>query len=321
MRNELGVPSDRVFSTEDLNSEDYDDRPRVVDCVLFLQQLLVGHNPIASPLPAALQNRGDLLSDVRNMRDSSPRGGYSIPTTDQAAIPFSLTASSASGSPQMSIMPAGARTMAAGGHHASIANLYNTLSNGLSARLTPGMAVSGAPGAQRSQHLDHVSVVMEQFLNGLTVEYEKRLLAKDQELQASKEEVSKLKAKYGEVMEQISIISQELEDKKREAVENEKVASQERLQQLQQEIEELRGQLAEREAELAVLRQAADGEDEVRQSREQAMQAELDSALAELREYTVLKERYMTTREENRKLYNTIQVSEKAQGYSFTVFS
>ncbi|KXZ46235.1 hypothetical protein GPECTOR_45g105 [Gonium pectorale] len=280
----MHFPSEARFSLHDLLSEDYDDRPRIVDCILWLKKLHSGYDPTPSPFARD-------LSDVRAVRDS-PR---------KAQVPAALASafSNLSNPPpqQTALVPTGPRTMAAVQPNATLAALCTDISNTLMSRLSPGAPVP-------TQKYDMVvSNVMEQFLSGLTVEYERRLMAKDQELYSSKDALARLQKQFDSMQAELNAISAEMAEQRR----NEAKVSEEVVERLRAEMVQVERLLAERTQALEAAQAALGGNDEQRSEREAELQAQLAAALTEIDSVADLRERFARIQKENRDLYNEVQ--------------
>ncbi len=148
-----------------------------------------------------------------------------------------------------------------------------------------------------------------QFLNGLSVEYERRLLAKDQELNTSKESLKLLQKQVEGLQTQLDTIAGKLAEEKHQQMELLAQEAQERVRQLEDELAEARLVISQHAEELAMVRAALGTQDGERSQREEALLAQLEGAMLRVQEFELLQQRFNEVREENKKLYNTIQVS------------
>ncbi|KAG2429706.1 hypothetical protein HYH02_013963 [Chlamydomonas schloesseri] len=290
------VPSEAKFSVQDLRSDGWDDRPRVVECLLWLQKVHRSSD-LASPAPFSLFKHGGDVSDVRAVRDS-PRKGSPPPSDLNSVL-------AAQQQKHMTVVPTGARSLASVQPNASFANLCSDISRTLMSRLQPGLQAP-VPYDTSATGVD-VRAVMEQFLNGLSVEYERRLLAKDQELTASKEALTKLRKQMESVQAQLDTIRKELEDQQLEQMRAQAEASKSQLAELQQQLEAARSELAERTAALEAANTELNTAGDSRSARVQQLEAQLAAVGEQLQDYEALKKAFTDVREENKKLYNTVQ--------------
>ncbi|KAG2424812.1 hypothetical protein HXX76_014234 [Chlamydomonas incerta] len=290
------VPSEAKFSVQDLRNDGWDDRPRVVECLLWLQKVHRSSD-LASPAPFSLFRQANDVSDVRAVRDS-PRKGSPAPSDLNSVL-------AAQRQKHMTVVPATARSMASVQPNASFANLCSDISRTLMARLQPGLQPP-VPYDTSATGVD-VRAVMEQFLNGLSVEYERRLLAKDQELTASKEALTKLRKQMESVQAQLDTIRKELEDQQVAQMRAQAEASQSQLAELQQQLEVARAELAERTAALEAASVELNTAGDSRSARVQQLEAQLEAVGEQLQDYEALKKAFTDVREENKKLYNTVQ--------------
>lgn len=127
----MQCPSDAKFSVQDLLSEDYDDRTRIVDCLLWLRKVHSSGEPMAAPFAFVLRES----SDIRAMRDS-PRKG-------QASVDLMTALSHQHQKHQQAhmglVLPSGPRTLASTQTNANLSALYSDMSQTLISRMTPGM--------------------------------------------------------------------------------------------------------------------------------------------------------------------------------------
>ncbi|GFR53047.1 hypothetical protein Agub_g15747 [Astrephomene gubernaculifera] len=288
----MQFPSEAKFSLQDLLSEDYDDRPRIVDCLLWLKKLHCGHDPSPSPFPyAALREP----SDIRAVRDSPGKSDFSTALTQHGT------------KSQMAVLSAAntGRAVAAVPPSAAMAAICNDISRSLVSRLTPGVP------AASTKYDTIISNVMEQFLNGLSVEYERRLLAKDQELNNSKEALARLNRELEALHKQLNNIAGEVAEQKRKEVEEQKrielEASLQRTRDLEEELARTRQQLQEVMEALTESEAKLASFDSLQSEKEAAWQKRLEEAAASQQELSFLKQRCKELRDENCKLYNTVQ--------------
>ncbi len=85
-------------------------------------------------------------------------------------------------------------------------------------------------------------------------------------------------------------------------------ASQSQLAELQQQLEATRAELAERTAALEAANAELNTAGDSRSARVQQLEAQLEAVGEQLRDYEALKKAFTDVREENKKLYNTVQV-------------
>lgn len=155
--------------------------------------------------------------------------------------------------------------------------------------------------------MDAVGPVLETVLASLTGEYERRLLAKDQEHKHQADEVTYLKR-------QVAILEKEAAKWKDAAdsgaLQAAAIASAENKALKAQEKEEY-ARLCAAEGELLCQLAAKRRELEMAQAQASALQSSANKELGELRasleRYRGMDERYKSLKEENRELYNTVQ--------------
>lgn len=173
-----------------------------------------------------------------------------------------------------------------------------------------GATVDGAAATATTTSemaMDAVGPVLETVLANLTEEYERRLLAKDQEHKQQVDEVNYLK-------KQVAVLEREAAKWKNAAdsgaVQAAAINSAEDEALKAQEKEEY-ARLCAAEKELLCELAAKKRELEMAQAQASALQTstnkELDELRASLERYIGMDERYKSLREENRELYNTVQ--------------
>ncbi|PNH10154.1 Kinesin-4 [Tetrabaena socialis] len=286
----LRLPNEAKFTLSDLHSDLHDDRQRIADCLLWLKKLYCGPDVAPSPLGPFLLREG---SDTRAVRDSPSK---SPPTVD---LSTAFAQQQQQQQQAMAVVPTCPRTIASLQPSANIAMLCSNMSSSLQARLTPGL--------QASKYDTTVSNIMEQFLNGLALEYERRLLAKDNEVTASKGALEQLTERMVATQAQLDGIVEKMEDENRQTVQSLTEASGERLQQLQGELAEAQQLLVQRTAELEELRGTLGSRDDVGSQLAAEAVAQVEVLSGRLQALEDLEERFASVREENKKLYNTVQ--------------
>ncbi|GIL60968.1 hypothetical protein Vafri_15770 [Volvox africanus] len=289
---QLQCPSEAKFSVHDLFSEDYDDRTRIVDCLLWLRKVHSCGDPVPSPFSFAMLRES---SDIRAMRDSPRKGQASVDLVTALSQQHQKQQQAQMGM----VLPTGPRTLASTQANANLSALYSDMSQSLISRMTPGMPTP--------KYDTLLSNVMEQFLNGLSVEYERRLVAKDHELNASKESLRQFQKQVEGLQVQLDNIAGRLDAEKQQEMEMLAQEAKVRIQKLEDELAEARLLISQHAEALASAEEALGSRDGERSQRELAMQAQLDAALARLQDFELLQQRFNAIREDNKKLYNTIQ--------------
>eukprot|EP00887_Chlorella_sp_A99_P001154 scaffold14.g1154.t1 len=177
-----------------------------------------------------------------------------------------------------------------------------------------GVPVSPLPAAPKGSGgitsseiaLDAVGPVLETVIQNLTTEYEKRLLAKDQDFKHAAEERGRLRKQIAAMQGEVEHWRAQAEAAAAAAVplgggEPELTEAQreeyERLLEQQVVMEE---ELARREEEMAAM-------EAEHCARAEAVDEELAALREEVQNYRGLNERYSAIAEENRQLYNTVQ--------------
>lgn len=155
--------------------------------------------------------------------------------------------------------------------------------------------------------LDAVGPVLETVLSNLTGEYERRLLAKDQEHKQQADMVDGLRRQVAALESEAAQWRQAAESKAHVAAaamsaESEALKAQERA-----EYERLRASEAALEGERAAQRRELEELENATARYERAANSELAELRAELERYSGMEVRYKTVREENRQLYNLVQ--------------
>ncbi|PSC77000.1 kinesin KP1-like isoform B [Micractinium conductrix] len=292
-----------VLSASDL--EDDEERPAVADCLLALQAWWFAQQ--ASP-PAASRAWG---SRPASPRPASPAGGGSPgvtpppplrqPPSPRATPEFSFTPHASAAVHRAAAAPRGHGT---DGMEYLMRTCNHMLKSHMGLPATPlPPPPSRTTGVTPEIALDAVGPVLETVLQNLTAEYEKRLLAKDQEFKLSQEaqersrrEIARLKQELKHWQEEAKAVKylpapeKEMSDEEREAFER----------KLVQEKEAAAAMVAAKETELRAAQEAAD-----------ARQAEADAKLNELEDavqkYQGMEQRLASVQDENRHLYNTVQ--------------
>ncbi|GAB4818535.1 hypothetical protein N2152v2_005581 [Parachlorella kessleri] len=328
-----------VFSARDL--EDCGERPQVVECLMSLRDwhmaaLAAGQParqvPVFSPAGSAYSSPSPQRFGGSPQRaPHSYNGGSASPTRRPPCLNNEYATASGGPSPVLGLTgstaaPAGsgfsftpiaqdfvqrhgARTAQP---DAGIPQLMRSCTNLLKQKMgmpatppvgpRPGGMGSGA--MQTETALEAVGPVLESVLANLTAEYEKRLLAKDQEMKLSHEAMERMRKQISGLQVEVSYwqttcasikalpahptdgLTSEEREEYEERIRAEREAAQLKLQEaeaaLQQKEAELHVNLEEKEAELEELR-------------------------GELDKVTDIHQRLAAVREENRLLYNTVQ--------------
>jgi len=172
--------------------------------------------------------------------------------------------------------------------------------------LPPGATVDGAATSTTTSEMamDAVGPVLETVLANLTGEYERRLLAKDQEHKQQADEVNYLKR-------QVAVLEREAAKWKTAADSGAVQAAATENEALKAQEKEEYSRLCAVEKELLCEIAGKRRELEMAQAQASALQSsankELDELRASLERYRGMDERYKSLREENRELYTTVQ--------------
>ena len=172
---------------------------------------------------------------------------------------------------------------------------------------TPLPSPPNASTAPSDIALDAVGPVLETVLSNLTSEYERRLLAKDQEHKQQRDMAEGLRRQVAALESEAARWRQAAESKAHvaaaaAAVESEGLRAQERA-----EYERLRSSEAALMSEIATKHRELKELEDAAVRFERAANAELAQLRAELERYNGMEVRYKTVREENRQLYNLVQ--------------
>ncbi|KAG2488239.1 hypothetical protein HYH03_013230 [Edaphochlamys debaryana] len=285
----MQFPSEARFFLNDLLSDGYDDRPRVTDCILWLRKVHTGHDPSPSPFPGYLNSSAFRdQSDTRAVRDSPRKSPLSATLQLHQQQQENLA-----------MVVGGARTIGSVQPNANMAMLCSNVSQSLMAKLQPGV--------QPAKYDTIVSDVLGQWLNNLTVEYERRLLAKDHEMTALKSAQAQLSRTHKAVLAQLDQLQESFDSKVSTEVQKATQDLELQLKQLRDSLEAAHAALQAREEELASTQAALGSHDAGRTRAEAEAVARLAEVQAELAEYQTLQQRFLAVREENRRLYNQVQ--------------
>lgn len=206
---QLRVPDNTLFSAEDLASTGWEERPRVVETILFIKGLF--YNTGNTPLPSragsfmglrgsndTLPSRDNLSKPVRQSLDSVPSFNQALSKHLQCNSPLAASTIGQS----LAHVNTTATTSTNRTHFSAndgISQLLQACSLGMASRMYhngaqgAGMLVStsNAGGVPASQHPELASL-MENVIKQLTTEYENRLLVKDRELNDARETCNRL---------------------------------------------------------------------------------------------------------------------------------
>ncbi|GBF88032.1 kinesin-4-like protein [Raphidocelis subcapitata] len=163
----------------------------------------------------------------------------------------------------------------------------------------------GSPAAFDPQEV--LFPVVDSVLGQITQEYEKRLLAKDQELAAARERASAAQREASEAKERLARVESE---RAREGAAAARAASEAAVAETGAragQAEALRAELEAAEAELRALRGEADEGARARAEREARLEEALEEARRELEAAAELSSKYRGVVEQNRELYNQVQ--------------
>lgn len=167
---EVRVPPDFTFSYEDLTSENDVERPKVVDCVLWLKRLHEGHSPLPFNMPGLAAGGGltgltaggggnDLSPEMDSSRKAaamysarsmSMKMSTSSTTTTSAAMMAGMVSDGGAAPGPAAAAPARGvpGAVAGGGTSTGVAQLLSQLSVMLKAQSMHSIDITSASGTQ-----------------------------------------------------------------------------------------------------------------------------------------------------------------------------
>ena len=314
----LGLPTECQFSVPDLESEGDEDRPRIADCVLWLKRLHEGNNYLPYMFGNDLSNASDSPKRAAMLAAASK---HSPSTHRQSPLaPDQQKQQASSMNPTNSALAQAQNKMV--GASKGVTQLLHQCSAMLKERYTVEITQSSSMVSRTTSSASHssehggsyncveaVGPVLESVLGGLTSEYERRLLMKDQEITSTKEKMNAVMKQVVELQSHLAAMTEELRCK--QAIEVQSEGTSQRVQELEAALACTEVQLREREA---ALRSELDGQQGIRAQLAAEMQAQLDAATdkldaaaGKLAEADRLQQSYGSIQEENKKLYNLVQ--------------
>eukprot|EP00877_Chromochloris_zofingiensis_P005398 jgi/Chrzof1/1485/Cz10g09180.t1 len=301
------LPADCRFSLADVESDGWEERPRIVDCLMYLRSAASAVQPSvssSSPVRSTSTSINSQRSTDHYRQLASPqtdayaqnalvqRATYHVPVVDPMKFAQHKSVQAAAGVTRMMqqctamlkermFMDAGARSQSSSRHM--------------------------VPATTPDNAMEAVAPVLENVFASLTQEYEKRLLAKDHELSHIRDKVPALQKQVFNLQAELHKTRQDLDQQTAAAAQAAAANAQNQYDHLCNEIQQLQALLQEREADLAVLEAQADSSVRSMAEREAAVQTELARCRQELQQLSDLDARYRSVVEDNRKLYNLVQ--------------
>ncbi|KAL6749349.1 P-loop containing nucleoside triphosphate hydrolase protein [Haematococcus lacustris] len=269
----LGVPSEHLCSITDIDYEGPEERPLVVDCLLWLKRL-------------------------RDQRTSSPHRRH-------AAM-----AMAASSPAMQTVVPTLAPPPSKGSQSTAVMQrLLNHCTVKLSQSMTYHAEVSSNVLTRQADTItvDAVGPVLESVLGGLTQEYESRLLAKDREINATKDKLIEVQRQLDSMVMRMNELMNELAAQQQKAMMQVSLQESNRSKELQELATRLQSQLSEKERQCAELQSALTQHQQDLSEHTSGLQAQVEEAEARLAQIDVITNKYRAMQEENRKLYNQVQ--------------
>ncbi|KAK9806220.1 hypothetical protein WJX72_005827 [[Myrmecia] bisecta] len=305
----LALPSAAIFSIADIDSDGWEERPRVVECLLTLRRY---HETEKQSMELLKTPNRPFMSPVKHSAHSahvSPMGASRSETPDFDGVTQQFMHGGRAGQGDKGALAkpgAGKGVQAAVG----VTRLMQQCTAMLRERMCDGPIVPrvasppvryqpSSPAPESA--LEAMGPVLESVLGSLTQEYEKRLLAKDHEVKASQAQIEQLKAELYDVRSAMAEsahmlpapeIHAGMSDEERAELEDMRARENEfrsHLDTLEDELQRSQEQQAESEAE------------------RQALLDEFERLQAQVDELSVVAAKYKDTVEENRKLYNEVQ--------------
>ncbi|GFH17654.1 uncharacterized protein HaLaN_14334 [Haematococcus lacustris] len=298
----LGVPPEHLCSITDIDYEGPEERPLVVDCLLWLKRL-------------------------RDQRTSSPHRRH-------AAM-----AMAASSPAMQTVVPTLAPPPPKGSQSTAVMQrLLNHCTVKLSQSMTYHAEVSSNVLTRQADTItvDAVGPVLESVLGGLTQvghlrcdtfdvqctstcrhgrkpfmlllqEYESRLLAKDREINATKDKLIEVQRQLDSMVMRMNELMNELAAQQQKAMMQVSLQESNRSKELQELATRLQSQLSEKERQCAELQSALTQRQQDLSEHTSGLQAQVEEAQARLAQIDVITNKYRAMQEENRKLYNQVQ--------------
>lgn len=189
----LGLPYTTAFNMPDLEAAGPEERPRVAECIMALKRL---HERV----------------DLKTVALPPPPTPAAAAAATAATPPVAARAPEPTETPEALSMEA-ARAVVADRGADGVLSLMNQCTSMLKQRMAPPSA-GRATARPADAALDTVGPVLESVLANLTQEYEKRLLAKDQEVKAAVEGQQRLQMEVVLLQEELHITRKQLQEVK-----------------------------------------------------------------------------------------------------------
>lgn len=300
------VPLECRFSVHDLNSTGWEDRPRIADCILYLKQLYEGRNVTLTAE----------LSDTAAYSDS-PR---------KLALTSRLQRVSSFGSPPTSSTALSGGSLLSAAHKTfqpapgtGVTRLMQQCTVLLKERM---MFSSAMPQEERaitpagpatSEHFsfDAVGPVLESVLGGLTQEYERRLLAKDQEINTTRDRLTQMNKQFEDLNDQLSRLRVELDSSRQTAAQESSLRDTMQLKELQQQMEDqmkiVQLQMFESQQRQAIVIQQLQEQTAGKDKLVEEYKGRMEAYRSKAEQASQIEAKYKAYQDENRKLYNLVQ--------------
>ncbi|KAG1666625.1 hypothetical protein FOA52_005834 [Chlamydomonas sp. UWO 241] len=333
----LAPPPSATFDHEDLSAECCDDggAERVVECILWLKGLHerrtsgdIGSptNDVSPQIDIARKSslganygtayttpllRKSSLGNTPVMYSHLPSGGGAMPALPPtvplgSAMSGRMSGQSTPGNYSLSgVSHAGSMGGASsrGGANAGVSQMLNHWSTVM--RQHTGQDSGGGSAGGESSESDNMGGVFRTALNSLTADYERKLSAKDAEVNRARESVGEMQAQMSEVQQQLAAVRTQLETH-RDGQATAARASRE-ARSAEAERERLSASLQASEARCGELASTLHGYGEAGAQQVAELQAEVAELAGRLTVYEAMEGRYRSVAEENQRLYNLVQ--------------
>lgn len=316
--NTIRLPADCLFSVADLESTGWEDRPRIVDCILQLKRLAEASSqwPYVKALKGPSGGEEQPITPARGVVALSVKTPVFPQQTspnlaDLQSLPNRMYASP----PCLDLRSSSKSFHAAAGVTRLMQQctamlrerMYVDSAQKQAQKFLPLPPSASASSASPEHAMEAMGPVLESVLSSLTQEYEKRLLQKDHELSNTKDQLAGVQKKLVGLQSELTALkdstAQETTQASREAVESVRAE----LEALQCRYVVLQGQLTKAESQNEDLLEVLKGKQAERDNRAALLEGEVLGMRKKLEELQDLEGRYRSVKEENRRLYNQVQ--------------
>lgn len=307
----LNLPGDNLFSIADLEYDGPEDRHKVVSCLLSLKALQESRDGSSQARPTVQQKpsqqqvtQAQSEASLDSMENSQPS------SCDTSVVERTNSATSGGNGPTSGRMSA----------RLSAQNVTSLMK-----KCTKMLEEKSWLDASRASHQQHgagvgpvceeaeFSGALQKTLTGLMSSYETQLLHKSTEIRDREMKLAMANEKLERLQADLAAVQQQFQAAQAAAADAAAADAKGRIAQLEAQVASLKAALAAKEAELAALRARLDSSGEARDSQLAQAQAEVARLQEQCCQLQVVEGKYRATHEENRRLYNLVQVRKAAR--------